>query len=243
MNKGKKINIIINIIAIILLLLLVLILYIHFYDELQLLNTEEGRNELINKIQNTGIFGSIILVILQILQVVVAFIPGEFVELICGAMFGPFLGLIICLIGLNIGTMIIFALVKILGKPFVHENTKNNKLKLDFLKDSNRALIILFFVFLIPGIPKDILIYPIPLTKIKMTKFMIVSTIARIPSILSSTIIGSSILKGNYQLSIIVFVISLVFAILGLVFNKQIYNFIDNKFIKRKQINENDILN
>lgn len=243
MNKGKKINIIINIIAIIILLLLVLILYIHFYDELQLLNTEEGRNELINKIQNTGIFGSIILVILQILQVVVAFIPGEFVELICGAMFGPLGGLLICLIGLNIGTMIIFALVKILGKPFVHENTKNTKLKLDFLKDPNRALIILFFIFLIPGIPKDILIYPIPLTKLKMHKFMIVSTIARIPSILSSTIIGSSILKGNYQLSIIVFVISLVFAILGLVFNKQIYNFIDNKFIKRKQKNENDILN
>lgn len=243
MNKGKRINIIINIIAIVILLFIVLVLYIHFYDELQFLNTDEGRNELINKIQNTGIFGSIILIILQVLQVVVAFIPGEFVELICGAMFGPFWGLLICLIGLNIGTMIIFALVKILGKPFVRENTKNSKLKLDFFKDHNRALIILFFVFLVPGIPKDILIYPIPLTKIKMTKFMFVSTIARIPSIFSSTIIGSSILQGNYQLSIIVFVISLTLAILGLIFNKQIYMFIDNKVIKRKQINENDILN
>lgn len=246
MNKGKKLNIIINLIAIAIILILVIILYINFYDKIELLKTEEGREQLIVLIQNTGIFGSLVLVLLQTLQVVVAFIPGEFVEIICGAMFGPFIGLLICLIGLNIGTLVIFGLVKLFGKPFVHENTKNSKFKLNFLNDPNRALVILFFIFLIPGIPKDILIYPIPLTKIKMHKFMIVSTIARMPSILTSTVIGSSVLQGEYLLSVIVFAISLLFALLGLIFNKQIYNLVNKLLIKikeNKHKNENDILN
>lgn len=82
---------------------LFVIIYINFKDELVLLETKEGRDQLIEMIQSTGIFGSIILIFIQTLQVIVAFIPGEFVEIISGAMFGPVLGLIICLIGLNIG--------------------------------------------------------------------------------------------------------------------------------------------
>ncbi len=239
MSKGKKINIIINICAIIILLTLALTLFICYYDEIKLLGTEEGRQNLIEIIQNTGIFGSLVLILIQTLQVVVAFIPGEFVEIICGAMFGYFLGLIICIIGLNLGTMVIFGLVKWLGKPFVRENVKESKMKFKLPSDPNRLLVIMFFIFLLPGIPKDMLIYPVPLTKVKMYKFMIVSTIARIPSIISSTIIGSSILEGNYLTSIIVFVSCLLVALLGLIFNKQIYNIIDNKIINRNK-NENN---
>ena len=247
MSKGKKVNIIINIIAIIMLITLFVIIYINFKDELILLETKEGRDQLIEMIQSTGIFGSIILILIQTLQVIVAFIPGEFVEIISGAMFGPVLGLIICLMGLNIGTLAIYGLVKLFGRPFVNENTKNKKFKFEFLNDPKRSLIIIFFIFLIPGIPKDILIYPIPLTKVKMTRFMIVSSIARIPSIISSTFIGASIIDGNYISSIIVSIVFFILAIVGIIFNKQISEFIDKKIIipfynkKCKKLeNEND---
>lgn len=247
MTKGKKINIIINIIAIIILIVLFILIYINFKDELRLLETKEGRDQLIEMIQSTGIFGSIILILIQALQVIVAFIPGEFVEIISGAMFGPILGLIICLIGLNLGTLAIYGLVKLFGRPFVNENIKNKKFKLEFLNDPKRSLIIIFFVFLLPGIPKDILIYPMPLTKVKMTRFMIVSSIARIPSILSSTFIGASIIEGNYISSIIVFVVFFVLAIIGLIFNKQISNLIESKILipihnkkSKKLSHEND---
>ena len=231
MTKGKKINIIINIIAIIILIVLFILIYINFKDELRLLETKEGRDQLIEMIRSTGIFGSIILILIQALQVIVAFIPGEFVEIISGAMFGPILGLIICLIGLNLGTLVIYGLVKLFGRPFVNENTKNKKFKLEFLNDPKRSLIIIFFIFLLPGIPKDILIYPMPLTKVKMTRFMIVSSIARIPSILSSTFIGASIIEGNYISSIIVFIVFFALAIIGLIFNKQISILIENKIL------------
>ena len=222
MTKGKKVNIIINIIALILIISFLIWLYINYHEKLELLKTEQGRDEFINILQGTGIFGSIILILIQALQVVVAFIPGEFVELVSGAMFGPIVGLIICLIGLNLGTLIIYGLVKLFGRPFVNENTKDKKFKFEFLNDPNRSLIIMFFIFLMPGIPKDILIYPVPLTNVKMWKFMIVSSIARIPSVISSTFIGASIIEGDYITSIIVSVIFFILGVLGLVFNKQI---------------------
>ena len=231
--KKFKAQAIINIVAIILLTALFISLYFIFKDKFDLLNTKEGLENFINDVQNTGFLGGIILVVIQILQVVVAFIPGEFVELASGIMFGPVLGLVLCLIGLNIGTIIIFGLVKLLGKPFVDENVSDHNQKFLFLNNSNRTLIILFFIFLIPGIPKDILIYLVPLTKVKMWQFLIVSSVARIPSILTSTIAGTSIINGDYLVAGIIMGISLILAIIGLIFNKQITNYIENKVLKK----------
>ena len=231
--KKFKAQAIINIVAIILLTALFISLYFIFKDKFDLLNTKEGLENFINDVQNTGFLGGIILVVIQILQVVVAFIPGEFVELASGIMFGPVLGLVLCLIGLNIGTIIIFGLVKLLGKPFVDENVSDHNQKFLFLNNSNRTLIILFFIFLIPGIPKDILIYLVPLTKVKMWQFLIVSSVSRIPSILTSTIAGTSIINGDYLVAGIIMGISLILAIIGLIFNKQITNYIENKVLKK----------
>ena len=231
--KKFKAQAIINIVAIILLTALFISLYFIFKDKFDLLNTKEGLENFINDVQNTGFLGGIILVVIQILQVVVAFIPGEFVELASGIMFGPVLGLVLCLIGLNIGTIIIFGLVKLLGKPFVDENVSDHNQKFLFLNNSNRTIIILFFIFLIPGIPKDILIYLVPLTKVKMWQFLIVSSVARIPSILTSTIAGTSIINGDYLVAGIIMGISLILAIIGLIFNKQITNYIENKVLKK----------
>lgn len=231
--KKFKTQAIINIVAIILLTALFISLYFIFKDKFDLLNTKEGLENFINDVQNTGFLGGIILVVIQILQVVVAFIPGEFVELASGIMFGPVLGLVLCLIGLNIGTIIIFGLVKLLGKPFVDENVSDHNQKFLFLNNSNRTLIILFFIFLIPGIPKDILIYLVPLTKVKMWQFLIVSSVSRIPSILTSTIAGTSIINGDYLVAGIIMGISLILAIIGLIFNKQITNYIENKVLKK----------
>lgn len=231
--KKFKTQAIINIVAIILLIALFISLYFIFKDKFDLLNTKEGLENFINDVQNTGFLGGIILVVIQILQVVVAFIPGEFVELASGIMFGPVLGLVLCLIGLNIGTIIIFGLVKLLGKPFVDENVSDHNQKFLFLNNSNRTLIILFFIFLIPGIPKDILIYLVPLTKVKIWQFLIVSSVSRIPSILTSTIAGTSIINGDYLVAGIIMGISLILAIIGLIFNKQITNYIENKVLKK----------
>ena len=230
-SRKNKTQILINLIAIALLLGIAIFVTVRYSDTFASLSTDEGLRRFVEEIQSTGIFGALILCLIQTLQVVVAFIPGEFVELAAGVMFGPLLGLILCLVGLNLGTALIFLLVRRLGRAFVDENVSERDFKrLTFLNDPRRALIILFFIFLIPGIPKDVLIYPIPLTKVKLSHFIIVSSIARIPTIITSTLTGSAVIEENYTLAVIMTVISVTLAALGLIFNKRICSLIDKRF-------------
>ena len=235
-KRAHRVNLIVNIVAAVILLAVFVGIFIYFYDEIQWLGTPEGREDFIGKLRGTGVLGVIILTLIQILQVVVAFIPGEVVELASGALYGVFGGLVLCLVGLNIGTLIIFGLVRLLGGAYVRENVSKKQYKyLQILNDPNRALVALFFIFLIPGIPKDILIYFIPLTRVKMWKFMIVSSVARIPSIVSSTFTAEAALRGDYLSAGIIFGIFLVLGVLGLIFNKQIYALAEKIFVRKKQ--------
>lgn len=235
-GRAHRVNLIVNIVAAVILLAVFVGIFIYFYDEIQWLGTPEGREDFIGKLRGTGVLGVIILTLIQILQVVVAFIPGEVVELASGALYGVFGGLVLCLVGLNIGTLIIFGLVRLLGGAYVRENVSKKQYKyLQILNDPDRALVALFFIFLIPGIPKDILIYFIPLTRVKMWKFMIVSSVARIPSIVSSTFTAEAALRGDYLSAGIIFGIFLVLGVLGLIFNKQIYALAEKIFVRKKQ--------
>lgn len=235
-RRAHRVNLVINIAAAVVLLGVFIFIFVYFYDEFQWLSTQEGREDFIEKLRGTGVWGVLILTLIQILQVVVAFIPGEMVELASGALYGVFGGLILCLVGLNIGTLIIFGLVRLLGGSYVRENVSQKQYKyLRILNDPDRALVALFFIFLIPGIPKDILIYFIPLTRVKMWKFMIVASIARIPSIISSTFTAEAALNGDYLSAGIIFGVFLVLGILGVVFNKQIYALVEKIFARKKK--------
>ncbi len=231
--KKSKISpqLILNAVALALILGVATFFTIRYWDTFKTFGTEEGLSDFVESLQNTGIFGAIVLSLIQALQVAVAFIPGEFVELAAGVMFGPWQGLIICLIGLNLGTILIFAFVRYFGRAFVDQNVSQKDFeRLKFLNDPRRSLIIMFFIFIIPGIPKDILIYPVPLTKVKMHHFLLMSTIARIPTIISSTFVGAAVVEENYISAIIVFAVSIAIAIPGLIFNKQICAFIEKLF-------------
>lgn len=237
-KKARRAMIVINIIAIIFLILLAILFGIYYWDELKMLTTQEGQILFGQKIKDTGSWGVIILILIQIFQVVVAFIPGEFVEIIAGMLFGPILGLFLSLIGLAFGTMVIFGLVKLFGKPFADMNVSDkSKSRLKFLETETRALTIMFFVFLIPGTPKDFITYAIPFTKIKMWKFIIVTSIARIPSIISSTIIGEAIATGKMASAVTITIITFVIAVIGIILNKPITNSIEkivNNFKSKK---------
>ncbi len=233
-KKARTTLIIINIAVIIFVVLLLFLLGFYFWEDIKSLNTLEGQIEFGNRIRQSGILGFFIIIIVNIFQVVVAFIPGEFVEIICGMLYGPLLGMAVCLIGFALGTVCIFGLVKLLGKPFIDINVKNKSSKLKFLEHETRALIILFFIFLIPGTPKDFITYAIPLSKIKMSHFIIVTSIARIPSIITSTIVGAALTTGDNDVAIIVTITTLVIALVGIIFNKRITNKIETMVVNYK---------
>ena len=148
----------------------------------------------------------------QVLQVLVAFIPGEVIEIGLGYAFGAFLGTAICYAGL--------AIVKKFGPKFVElffSREKINSLKFiqKYINNPERLKKLVFFLFFIPGTPKDLFTYVLGLTPIKLSEFLSISLIARIPSVISSTVGGMLIHNRNYVAAVILFAVTALLSIAG----------------------------
>lgn len=180
------------------------------------------REALQDYIHQKGAWGVVILLGIQVTQVIIAFIPGEVIEVISGLLYGTFYGYVICTVGMLIGTVIIFYTVRALGFSYINSTLGEKKLsKYKFLHDTKKLELVIFLLFFIPGTPKDLLTYFIPFTKIKPSTFFIINTVARIPSILSSTYAGASISQGKWLQTVIVFAIIGIVGIVGIMLNER----------------------
>lgn len=180
--------------------------------------------------------GWLTILVIQILQIFIAFIPGEIVELLSGMIYGSLGGLLICLLGILIGSILIYYTINIFY-CYSLDKYKEKLKNYNFLNDPKKINLYFFILFIIPGIPKDIFIYLVPFLPIKLTSFLIISLIARIPSILSSTIVGSSLIKGNYATSIIIFILFTILGITGILLSDKIISLFTKK---SNHINSND---
>ena len=168
-------------------------------------------------VNSLGILGVGIMLLIQIAQIVIAFIPGEFVQVMAGVMYGTWGGLALCLTGCVLASAIIFTLIRRLGRDFVVKFFGEEQLaKYDFLQDSSKLETLVFILFLIPGLPKDVLTYIVPLSPISLKNFLVLSTAGRIPGMVASTLIGSSVTDANWPLIIGIFVVVIAVALLGI---------------------------
>lgn len=193
------------------------------------------RESLKEYVNSLGVGGVFFMLGIQVLQVVVAVLPGEPVELLAGMIYGMWGGLAVCMAGLLIGTTLVFYLVRALGKDFVERLFSKDKVqKLAFLRDSKKIEMLTFLLFFIPGTPKDILTYVAPLTKIRPRDFLFISIFARIPSVVTSTYAGQTIMDGEWWKTVVMFVLMGVIGIAGILVNNSILE----KNNKRKQENK-----
>ena len=202
------------------LLALMVILGVYFAPFAIKLQNEDYRFFIVSKFKSLGGFGVLGIITIFALQLALPFLPGEPLEIVSGAVYGSFLGMLYAQIGVLIGSYLVITIIRGLGLRV----KKISKLKWlrDLLDDEKRLTLSIFFITLIPGFPKDVIPFFVSQTIIGKWKYLLVNFIARIPSILSSTLIGSSIINGNLKLSVLIFAIEGLFAILGLIFNKKI---------------------
>ena len=200
------------------------------------LKDQAARDQLKDQILSFGVWGWLIFAALQVFQIVFAVIPGEPIEVIGGVLYGPWGGLFACLLGALAGTVLIYYLVKWLGYSFINNmvNIKNTE-KFKFLHNHKKLNLVVFILFFIPGTPKDILTYLIPLTEIKPLQYFAITTVARIPSIITSTFAGAAIDNGKWLEMILIFAITGAVAILGIVFNDKIIAFFSKSKQKEKE--------
>lgn len=191
-------------------------LVVYLFPMIKDLFTESGRVDLKNKLDALGMGKVWILSALQLLQILLVIIPGEPLEILAGMCFGTFWGTIFIMVTVFISTTLIFFLVKKFGRSYVEQFFKKEKInKIEqskFFSDSKNIELVMTILFLIPGTPKDLLVYIGGLLPIKPWRFITISTFARFPSIISSTLVGSNIMKGNLWFSVVIYVITFVMA-------------------------------
>ena len=200
-------------------------LTIYLFPVMENLSTIEGQQEFKQMVSNSGIVGFLALFGLQLAQIFLIIIPGEPLEILAGMCYGSVGGTIFIMVSACIISTIIFLLVRKYEKKFVYEFC--DKEKIDKIENSKlfqnpqKIEFILLILFLIPGTPKDLLVYISGLLPIKPLKFILISTFARFPSVISSTLVGANIVGGNWKIGVILYAaIVLAVGAIVLIINK-----------------------
>lgn len=181
-----------------------------------LLNFIEDPDSLAVWIESAGIWGPIVFMLLNILQVLLAVIPGGPFEVAAGALFGPWIGTLLCDIAMSIGGVITFLFVRKFGIKFIELFTTREKIEsVKFLHSNKKSTTLLFLFFLLPGTPKDLMCYVVGLTDIKLSTWILINVVGRFPAILLSALGGSALGEQRYGIFIAVFAIILILYFLG----------------------------
>ena len=198
------------------------------------LSRVEGQGAFKNKVNDSGFVGLLMLFGLQVAQVFLFILPGEPIEILAGMCYGGWGGLLFITVSVAIITTGIFFLVRKLGRKFVYDFCDEEKVKKiensKIFKNPKKVEWIMIILFMIPGTPKDLLVYIAGLLPVKPLRFILISTFARLPSVVSSTFAGNTLMKGDWQSSLVIYAIT--FLLVGVVV------FIVNKFDKSKVTEE-----
>lgn len=182
-----------------------------------------------------GPWNAVVFMLFQVIQVVIAVIPGEPVQIAGGYIFGTFWGTVYSTLGITVGYIIVFTCVKLFGFPLVQKFVPEKELeKFSMLMNNPKLETTIFLLFLIPGIPKDILVYVAGLTPIKPVLFFIIITFARMPAMIGSSFVGAKIESSQYLIAIIVSVIASILFVLGYIYKQKIIDFIHLRLSRKK---------
>ena len=213
-------------------LLLILVgipLYIYFFQH-QLIDSVNSVEKVQRLLNDNKAYSIPIYILAQIIQIVICIIPGQWLQMGAGLAWGVMLGLLFSLIGAFFGSLITYYIAKWLGKNAVHFFFGEEKVAEYVEKlNSKRAFFIVFLIFLIPGVPKDLCNYAAGISSMRLRPFMLASMIGRTPGMLGSIIIGKRIAAADYTMAIIIAVVAVIIAVLGVIFHKRILEFIEKK--------------
>ncbi|HAF59786.1 MAG TPA: hypothetical protein DCK81_01385 [Clostridiales bacterium UBA9856] len=219
-------------------IVVVLPIYIYFqYPEFFMqFRTLESINDYLSRYHTASIF---VYLGLQIVQIVISIIPGQIVQFAGGYAYGFWLGYLLAISGIAIGTSIAFGLARVLGRDGVHLLFGEKRItKFVNQLNSKRAIAILLVLFAIPGFPKDLITYAAGISNFKYKPFLLLSLIGRTPALMGTILMGSMLNSESY-LGLAIFGISAVILCIYLWIKRhELTSYVDkmyNKFINYNQ--------
>lgn len=233
----RKIKVISSIVkfALLIFILVGLPLYIYFYhpEIIEDMSSLENVNAVFRQYRAQSVF---VYIAAQIVQIVICVIPGQWLQFAAGYMYGFWLGFLFSLIGAAIGSVITYYLAKLLGRDVMYLVFGEKKIN-EFIHklNSKKAIVVVFLIFLIPGVPKDLCNYAAGISAMKLKPFLVVSLVGRSPGMMGSLLVGRQIEAGNYTGAIIIAVIAVILFIIGIIMRKRLTGWLDKVYDKLYQ--------
>lgn len=209
-------------------IILILPTILYFTCQDTLFNTEWLKS-LPDYLSNNKIVALWVLIGLQALQVIICVLPGQPIQFAASYMFGVIGGYLISIAGAIIGAFAAFYLAKVLGTDaigiiFGEEKVGNYRNKIN----SGKGLLIAFFIYLIPGFPKDLVGYVAGISNMQILPFILISSIGRTPGMFGSLLFGKFYQSENYAGIGILAVICVIFLIICYLKRTKLINMLDN---------------
>lgn len=184
-------------------------------------------------VDSFGIWGRLLFVGIVVFQVLVAFIPGEPIELAAGYIFGVLEGTLLTMGGFLLGSWIIFSLVRRFGVKLVEVFFSKEKIReVSFLKNPKKSKVLAIILMTIPGTPKDFLSYFAGLMPISLKEWLSIVAISRTLSLVTSTLSGAAAGNENYILSVIMLAATALVSCVGIIYYRRI--------CKQEQLTDSD---
>ena len=185
-------------------------------------NSRQHGEQLREAILTKGVFAPLIFITIQILQVLIAPIPGEASGILGGYLFGALPSFVYSTIGLTIGSWLAFMVGRLLS-DLVRRRLEHTALYRRFNHLVGKGdFIIPFVLFLLPGFPKDSLAYLLGMSHMPLPVFLFITVVGRIPGTLLLSFQGAEIYQGDYLKVVILLAISALIALPYAFYHKRI---------------------
>lgn len=209
-------------------LIFTVVLYLYFNEFYEIFNDPIKFK---NQILSHGSVSFIFFIMAQIIQVVVFMIPGEFVQVAGGYIYGTFFGTIISSLGIALGSTIVFLICRNFERKFIMDiiSKKDHKFLSKLLSLGSQKKVI-FIAHAIPGIPKDVFAYICGVSNVGYKDYIIYSTLGRIPGITLSALFGSELSSKDYSSIIVISFVSVLILLICLLKKEDFFN----KIMKKK---------
>ena len=233
-EKENKSRVIISTVKILLLILIVvgIPIYIWFFhgDWIKSIENIDDVVAFLEKYETQSIF---VYIGLQIVQIVISIIPGQVFQMAAGYIYGFWPALLFAMTGALLGTTLSFMLAKALGRDFLHIFFGEEKMSYYIERlNSKKMYAIVFFLYLIPGIPKDMVSYAAGVSEIKFKPFIIISALGRLPGMIGCLLMGDMMMEENYTGAVIIGVFAVITFALCIIFRKKIHGLLDKFYEK-----------
>ena len=176
-------------------------------------------------IQSIGVVAPLIFIGLQLLQTIIPFVPGGFITLSGGYLFGVVLGTLYSLIGLVLGSFIVFSISNKYLAPYVKKSKNKNVRKLNLLLKAYCSPL-LFVTRMIPFFPHDLFSYVVGSSSISRKKFMIATVLGFLPHAFIHSYVGDSVYQGIYGIGFYLILVIMVFGGMIYIFKDKIIDYL-----------------